>query len=131
MSKHVKQKKNGVALILSIFVLSSILTISFGISSVFLKEIRLTREAGFSIPAFFAADSGIEKILTLRSDPKSFTQCVAKSGAQTEPACQLGNGAIFWIAAKATGEDGCAAANFCVVSNGEYRGTRRAIEINY
>jgi hypothetical protein len=123
--------QNGVAVLLSVFVLTSILAISFGISAVFLKELRFGREAGFYIPAFFAADSGIEKILTLRSDPKSFTQCDTKTKAQTNPVCQLSNGAIFWVVAKAKNEDGCAAANFCVVSNGEYKGTRRAVEVNY
>ena len=123
--------QNGVAILLSVFILSTILAISFGISAIFLKELRFGREAGFYIPAFFAADFGIEKILTLRSNPKAFTRCVTRTDGETKPECQLSNGAMFWIVAKAKGEDGCAAENFCVVSNGEYKGTRRAIEVNY
>ena len=128
--KSTYSAQNGVAVLMAVFVLSSVLAISFGISAVFLKELRFGREAGFYIPAFFAADSGIEKILTIRSNPKVFTQCVARTDG-AKPECQLSNGAMFWIVAKAKDEDGCAAANFCVVSNGEYKGTRRAIEVNY
>lgn len=120
-----KFHQEGIALVLSVFVLSAILAIAMGISTLLLRELQFSRSAGFYIPAFFAADSGIEKVLMQRNTPASFSECTSSAP------CTLQNGASFWVVVRAAGVGGCAAPNFCIESTGGYRGTRRAIEVNY
>ena len=123
MSKFSQQ---GIAIVLSMFVLSAILAIAMGISTLLLREVQFSRSAGFYIPAFFAADSGVEKMLILRDSPQDFSECVSAASP-----CTLGNNANFWIVATEGGQGSCTAPFYCIESSGEYRGTRRAVEVNY
>ena len=138
-----KSSQQGIAIILSMFILSAILAIAMGISTLLLREVQFAKTAGFSIPAFFAADTGIEKILLLRNTPKSFSECTSSASP-----CVLSNGARFWVVVtcgetnpsvdcaapgseiKPNGST-CVSPSYCVESTGEFRGTRRAIEVNY
>lgn len=128
---------------LSLMILSSILAIALGGSSLLLREIQFERTRALYVRAFFAAESGIEKILTLRGDPLSFAGCT------TPPtACLLSNGAEYWVivtCGESNSFPGCAfpgseikpdgtictSPNYCIESIGRYQGTRRAIEVNY
>lgn len=131
-TKHETQNyETGVAAILAMLILTAILAVSLGSSSILVRELRFGRESNFYVRAFFAADSGIEKILTLRDNPASFTDCTSPTST-----CVLSNGAEYWVQVTASGAlkpDGstCSSSNFCVESIGRYRGTRRAIEVNY
>lgn len=123
--------ETGVAVILSVLILSAVLVIALGVSTIFIRELQFARTSNFYVRAFFAADSGIEKILTLRDNPASFTTCTTS----TSP-CVLPNGAEYWVIVTAAGAlkpDGstCSASSFCIESVGRYMGTRRAIEVNY
>ncbi len=116
---------------LAILILSAVLAIALGVSTILIKELQFARTSNFHVRAFFAADSGVEKILTLRDDPTSFTTCTTSASV-----CLLSNGAEYWAIVTASGAqkpDGstCSASNFCIESIGRYRGTRRAIEVNY
>ncbi|MBI1888989.1 MAG: hypothetical protein HYS15_03650 [Candidatus Spechtbacteria bacterium] len=125
-------REKGIAIVLALLVLSSVLAIALGISTILLKEVQFGKSAGFYIPALFAADSGIEKILIVRNDPNQFTGCKTRADALTRDDCKLSNGALFWVKIRAKATDPtCQAENFCVESTGEYQGTRRAIEANY
>ena len=110
--------ESGVAVTLSILILSAMLAIALGSSAIILREIRFARESNFYVRAFFAADSGIEKVLTNRDNPSSIANT------------QLENGAVFRVTVVPAGP-GCSAVNFCIESIGEYQGTKRAIEVNY
>lgn len=124
--------EKGLAIVLALLVLSSILAIALGVSTILLKEVQFGKSAGLYIPALFAADSGIEKILTLRNDPDTFGGCRTKTDAMARDDCKLSNGALFWVKIRAKATDPtCGAENFCIESTGEYQGTRRAIEVNY
>lgn len=115
---EMKNNEKGVAVTLSILILSAMLIIALGSSAILLREIRFARESNFYIRAFFAADSGIEKVLTNRDSPSSIANTT------------LSNGAVFWVTVIPSGP-GCSADNFCIESIGEYQGTKRAIEVNY
>lgn len=120
--------QNGNAIILSVLILSIVLAIALGLSTIMLKEVRFNRTAGFNIPAFFGADTGIEQILTVRNNPVS--------GCTSATPCTLSNGVQYWVAVTAkngTKPDGaiCASSNYCIESTGNYQGTRRSIEANY
>ena len=58
-----KFKNQGVALLLVIVILSAILSVSIGIFNVVLGEILISGEIADSFIAFYAADTGIERML--------------------------------------------------------------------
>lgn len=55
-----KNHKKGVALVIAITVMTLLLSISFSISNIVLRQIRITNINNESKPAFFIADSAIE-----------------------------------------------------------------------
>ena len=55
--------QKGILLIITFFILTIILAIVLSISTILYSEIKIIRNIGNSIVAFYAADSGIEKTL--------------------------------------------------------------------
>ena len=111
--------QRGVSLYLALMILTILLGIALGISTVFLSQTKMMRDIGYSVIAFYAADAGIEKVLINRSNPVSIVQT------------PLSNLATYQVVVLAAGSGGCYAANFCIKSIGEYKETRRAIETQY
>ena len=58
-----KNKEGGVSLIITFFILTIILAIVLNISALLYSGIKITRNIGNSVLAFYAADSGVEKLL--------------------------------------------------------------------
>jgi len=110
-------KQRGVSILFAISILSVILSIGLGASSVLIGQIKAIREMGYSVTAFYAADNGIEEVL-LMAIPVNI------------PETQL-NGAKYEVTVKDSENPDCNAVNFCIKSIGVYKGTRRAIEIKY
>jgi len=114
----IKEKK-GISLIFVILIISVILSVAFGVSSILLTQIKILRDVGYSVVSFYAADSGIENVLLTRP-PVEIVET------------DLGNGATFRVEVTLGGEGNCdPLLNYCIKSIGEYRETRRAIEIIY
>ena len=84
----------------------------------------MTREMGDSVVAFYAADTGIERVLMDRSNPidaglDGFVKI-------------LDNGATYELSVKDETHPDCGADyNYCIQSIGAYKGVKRAIEIKY
>jgi len=114
--------KKGVSLLYAIFVVSILLAISFGISGILISQIKMLSEIGYSVVAFYAADSGVEKVLIDRQDPD------LTPGYYDDSL----NGATYEVFVTEGGTSECS-ANFyyCIKSIGTYENTKRAIEINY
>ena len=111
------QDQRGVAIILALMVMSGILGMVLGLSATIVSEIQFNRSVGFSVPALYAADSGIEKVLVNRDSPADISQTT------------LSNGATFEVVVTAGGLGSCAAASYCIISTGMFQDARRAIEI--
>lgn len=117
-------KQRGIAVLLAVLLLGTIFAVGSGIAILMLREIAFTRGSNNFAIAFFAADTGIEKVLINRSAPVSI------------PTTFFANGASYTVIvtpAGATKPDGnhCEANNYCVKSTGEFGGTRRAVEVSY
>jgi len=112
--------QKGISLLFVVLVMSVILTISLGISSILNKQTSVMREIGYSVVAFYAADSGIEEVLA-ESDPKDL------DGVEKP----LTNGAKYEMTVKTGDETGCDSPNYCIKSIGSYQGVKRAIEVMY
>lgn len=114
------KSQKGVSLYLAFMIMVVVLSISFGISSIFLTQTETIRGMGYSVIAFYAADAGIERVLIQRESPSSLNGYSAV----------LSNGASYTILVLSAGGS-CTASNYCIKSVGNYKETNRAIEINY
>lgn len=64
--------EKGMTFLVTFFVMGIVLAIVIGITVILISEIRLIREMGYSVSAFFAGDTGLEK--TLYYDRKEIPQ---------------------------------------------------------
>jgi hypothetical protein len=112
---NIKEEK-GISLVFVMMIISVILNIAFGMSSILMTQISTLREIGYSVVAFYAADSGLEQFLLTNEAIES----------------ELDNGAIFKVEMMAGGDNGCDPIfNYCIKSVGEYNTAKRAIEVVY
>jgi len=58
-----KNQKGGAALYFTFLIMIIFATIAISMSATFFRQLRAIGDIGFSVTAFYAADSGIEKIL--------------------------------------------------------------------
>ena len=115
---HNMQK--GVSLYLSLLILGILLAIVLTLSAILLGQIRMIKGIGDSVIAFYAADTGIEKVLVYRANPLLLP----------EPSGTLENNSSYTITVILPGPN-CTASNYCIRSVGDYKETRRAIEVEY
>ena len=108
--------QKGLSILYVVFLTTILLAVGLGISGILIGQIKMLGETGYSINAFYAADSGIERVLMNWQNPESF-------GIVT-----LSNGATYQVNVVAGGAE---CPNYCIKSIGDYRGTKRAIEISY
>lgn len=118
------EKEKGISLLYVIFITSILLAIAFGISRTLISQIKMLSGAGQSVAAFYAADSGIEKVLMEWDNPNLGDDYYNGS---------LSNGANFRVFVyQGDGSEDCSSEfNYCIKSIGDYKGIKRAIEINY
>ncbi len=115
-----KHKQSGVSLLYAVIVMSILLAIGLGISGILIPQIKMLSDIGYSVVAFYAADSGIEKILLNRSNPSGISKTL------------LPHGATYEVYVFSGGVGGCSDEFFyCIKSVGTYKNSKRAIEINY
>jgi hypothetical protein len=113
--------QSGLSLFLTIIIMAVLLAIVLGLGTIFLGQVVMLREMGYSVIALYAADAGIEKVLTNRENPEPLD-----GDSET-----LDNGASYHILVLSPGEEGCQALTFCIKSVGTYKGVSRAVEVNY
>ena len=113
-----KNHQKGISLYFAVLIMGILLSIGLTISVISVGQMRLAKGMGDSVIAFYAADTGIEKVLLNRASPTSI------SGT-------LENGASYTVTVYSPGTEGCIADNYCLRSVGIYRGIRRAIEVEY
>lgn len=117
------KKQQGVSLYLAITIMTILLATAFGLSTIFINQIKMIREMGHSVIALCAADAGIEAVLVDRGNPNLTPDFY--SGA-------LSNGATYQVIVTVGGAGDCLAEkNYCIKSVGSYLKSRRAIEIIY
>ncbi len=95
------------------------LAVALGLTTILIGQIGIMKGMGDSVVAFYAADSGIEKILTMRGS--------------------ISNGTViqdsdvgYIVTVTGGGIGSCnASSTFCIKSIGTFRNTKRAIEITY
>lgn len=114
--KHFSKQK-GVSLYIAVMIIAILLAIVLGAGAILLGQLKVIKGMENSIMAFYAADSGIERVLMDRSNPIPFNGYFEI----------LDNGASYEITALVA----AAPDNFYIRSVGSYEGTKRAIEVVY
>lgn len=128
MKKNLNKNK-GSAIYLSIVIMLIMFGIGLSINNFLVKQIKLMSSIGYSVVAFYAADTGIENALYEKYFKESSETDI--NGTYTTLGT-ISNAPIgYEINIKASGTDGCEAANYCIKSIGSYRENHRAIEIKY
>jgi hypothetical protein len=120
-----KQLKNqtGVILLLTLFILSGILIITLGAADLVMAGIRMNRLTGYSSLAFFASESGMEKVLWEARKNTSFSlPGDSQEGLMTG---SLDNGSSYAI------NYASSSPNIFFTSIGSYGGAKRSVESTY
>ncbi|MBU1015181.1 hypothetical protein KKI17_01970 [Patescibacteria group bacterium] len=117
----------GVALYITVMVLVVLLAIAAGMSQVFFQQTQILREAGYSVVAFYAADTGIEEVLKDRNGtPTDIPDGVVGSASYEVVVTPSGG-----VKPDDTVCDPAGTGHYCIKSTGKYQNVRRAIEITF
>ncbi|MFH1894661.1 MAG: hypothetical protein ABH813_02065 [Patescibacteria group bacterium] len=108
--------KRGVSIYLAVMIMAIMLAIVFGLNAILLGQIKTIRSMGYSVIAFYAAETGIENSLYIDDE--------ALPGSLT-------NGSSYTVEKLDPGEKTCpAGVNYCFRSVGVFEGTSRAIQVS-
>ena len=142
MSKITNSQK-GISLYLVMVILSVVLAMVLGLAAILVTQIKTIRNVGYSVVALYAADTGIERGLqiVLRGDSAplpSYNENLSNgANYKMEISCckNNGGGGCAWTSepgnecpAGLAEKTECRATRYCIISSGEYRGVKRALE---
>jgi len=113
-----KFSQRGVSVYITVLVMAILLSVILGMGTVLFTQMTTIRAVGYSVTAYYAAESGIEHAL---SDMGAWAAGNTYSGT-------LSNGSFYSVNIVGAGPS-CSASTFCVRSVGTFKGTKRAIEI--
>ena len=114
--KYLNMQK-GVSLYIAVMIIVILLAIVLGAGTILLGQLKVIKGMENSIAAFYAADSGIERVLMERNSPN------------TDPGYY--NGSVGDATYEVTVLTAPAPYNYYIRSVGSYKGTKRAIEVVY
>lgn len=119
-NKNLNSQKGtqGVSLYIAFMIMSVLLVIAFGMSTILLGQMKMIRGMGDSVIAFYAADTGIEREL------------LEENAIGTSYSGSL-DGTSYDVSVISPGSEGCPlGVNYCIKSVGIYKETRRAVQVN-
>ena len=134
--------QKGISLYLALMIMTILLAIGIGISTIIVSQMKMIREMGDSVIAFYAADTGIERLINEElkicrqapcpgycADP---VNCDEGLPTPSIPFSEPVGDATYEAKKVANNTEGCpATVNFCLHSVGIYQGVRRAIEVSF
>ena len=112
-------QKGTAVILIAFFILMITLMIAMTASAVMIYEIKMTREIANSVPAFFAADSGIEQCLYQSRNATAGEICDTIGGTTT---ISLSNGATITFSRTAVNK---------IEATGVYLKTNRKIYVEW
>ncbi len=127
-----KKLKRGIALILTLLILTGLLALALGISTLIIREIKLSQEIANSVVAYGAADTGIERFMygvNQESLDPATCCCATGTGCTAVQPCYTAtfsdsNNASYVVCTKQV-------LPTQVKSTGTFGSTNRSIQINY
>lgn len=125
-------RKEGVALYMSIIILAAVFGIGFGIGGIFLTEISIARDISQFTQAIYAADAGTERGLYTIRHTNEFDVCRSQQGSCEFADIQLSNTASYYVIVLDGGFQWCAAGyEKCIRSRGSIGDVNRALEARF
>jgi hypothetical protein len=132
-----KDSQKGIAIYLAVTALAIVLAIALGVNLISVFQMKGINEAGNSVIAFAAAETGIEWALYpwysgANVDASNYQSACPFSGGQyvcpVPSGGALSNGATYSVIAWTSAESAtCPAGFLCLKSIGKYLGTQRVI----
>jgi hypothetical protein len=114
--------KKGISIYIAVMIMAVSLSIVLGLDTILYTQINMVRNMGYSVVAFYSAETGIEEALF---DASCDSSACTKSGT-------LDNTAQYQVVGINPGGN-CLGANYCLESVGTFpatNGTRRAIQVS-
>jgi Tfp pilus assembly protein PilX len=128
-----KDSQKGVAIYLALMVTIILLAIGLGISTIIVSQMVMIREMGDSVGAFYAAETGVERVLYEDKQCRTLGCGDLTFCAEDNTSCDKGRSSQTNIPSDTATLD--YTVNFTnnvteveIQSRGSYKGTRRAIE---
>lgn len=130
---NLKNKEKGISLLFVIIIMTVILAIGTGLSTIFIQQGQMMTEIGYSVIAFYAADAGIERVLMMQPTPIVEENLDADvPGASYKVSVVCGKDVSYSDCPSGLEIDSaCNGLNYCMKSIGSYKTVKRAIEIEY
>lgn len=125
-----KKSQQGVSVLIAILIMTILLSIGLGVSTILLRQTRMIKGMGDSVVAFYAADTGMERVLygiSIASSAPAYEGSIGEA-SYTATLCCGENYDDCPSPSLATSSD-CAADYYCTKSVGIFKGIRRAIEV--
>lgn len=135
-----KFSQKGVSLYLAIIIMVILLAIVLGVTTILVGQLKMIKEMENSVIAFYAADTGIERVLrVIMYDPPPAASYsgfldIDGDGQPLNGICpddldSHPNDACYKLEVLDSEESDCTASLHCIKSVGIYKETRRAIEV--
>jgi hypothetical protein len=119
--------KKGVSIYLAIIIMAVLASIIFGLDTILIGQIKTIREIGYSVTAFYAAETGIEEAL---NDSDCTTTCLGYVNKELD----LGAAGKAYYTVSGyppIGTNGCTTtAEYCLKSAGTFNNVKRAVYIS-
>ena len=122
---NINNKKRGVSLYLVIIIMSVLLAVIFGLSTVIIGGAKIVADVSYGVIAFYAADTGIEKALYNIQTIEDGTNCDNFSGSLGE------DDYSYTVTINPPLNGTCLDSGTTIYSLGEYNGIKRRIEVSY
>ncbi|MBL7053524.1 MAG: hypothetical protein ISS02_02620 [Candidatus Portnoybacteria bacterium] len=113
-------QKGVISILLATLILSIISVIVFGISALMLQQIKMSKQMGDSMVAFYAADSGAERCLY--EVRKGSGVCGFTENPQTPVSLDFDSNAKYTVTYNGSNE---------IESTGKFRNTTRKVELSW
>ncbi len=123
------KNSRGVSVFLAVIILSILLAIALGLNAILVSQIRMIKGMGDSINSFYAADTGVERIMyedkmcRLPGCGSLYCLDTVKCADGRSPGCV--SGTVGSASYQANTNNGATS----ISSQGIYKGTRRAVKI--
>jgi len=124
--------QSGISLYLTIIIMTILLAIVLGLTTIFLSQVVMLREMGHSVVALYSAEAGIERVMyAIRKGGFSLPpdEPCGESGGFAD--CWAGNPSYIIKIKNYATDAGGNLTSAAIVSKGTYSGVSRAIEISW
>jgi len=120
MSKFSCFSQKGVSIYLAVIIMSIILAMVLGMTTILTGQIKTIRGIENSVIAFYGADTGIERLLKERGESVSGEMIIGTEKKVEYTVERKEGGSVDWCSAD---------KKYCIRSFGTYEQTKRAIKI--